>query len=79
MAVLEQKSDNIFKLNNDLNDFIKTDGKVNKLYQKYRKETAFQGNFYEFLFDKTFKNNKKLIDLYLEKNPKLPEDEELRV
>jgi len=75
MIVLEQKADKIFKLNNDLNHFIKTNAKINKLYQKFKNESLAERSKYDFLFDKTFDNNKKLVDIYLEKNPKLPKKE----
>jgi uncharacterized protein YecA (UPF0149 family) len=73
----EQKADIIFKLNKDINDFIQSDTKIKNEFEKYIKSPGADKNIYDFIFDKTFDDGEKLIDIYLKKNSKLPAEEKM--
>lgn len=75
MKTLEQKTEAIFKLNNDLNKFIENEPQINQAFQKFIKNNGSEKNVYDFIFSETIINEKKLIDLYLEKKPDLAKEE----
>ncbi len=75
MKTLEQKADKIFKLNNDLNHFIESDKQISQAFQNFKNTPAPEKTFYDFFFDETFDSGKKLIDIYIDKNPGLTDEE----
>jgi len=75
MKILEQKTDKIFKLNNELNCFIQEDHLLNQLFQKFRLKKETGNTIYDFMFDETINKDKKLIDIFLEKNPQITQEE----
>lgn len=75
MNLLEQDTDLIFKLNNDLNNFICTDKQLNQLFQEFRDKNPSENGIYEFIYDEVLEDGKKIIDLYIEEHPKLIAEE----
>ncbi len=74
MPVVDQISDKIFKLNEELSKFIYEDEQVKKELDQFAK-TFKSGLNREalsyFMFDMVFENGQKVIDIYLEKNKNL--------
>ncbi len=75
MTTLEKNSDKIFKINNDLNRFIESDDQILKSFQKFKISLSPEKTVYDFFFDENITGNKKLIDIYIERHPDLPDDE----
>jgi len=78
MPVIEDKSNKIYKLNEDLSKFIFDDEDIKKELDFYLNscgKNLDRETLSYFIYDKTIKNNKKIIDIYLEKNKNIGTEE----